>query len=364
MGLIACGLVGTVNTGAENVGKGLPSVAATPAGQWMEIPDSALSAVAAKPSPGGAIAKITAWSGAALDADGCRLFVWGGGHSDYAGNEVYAFDLQVLKWERLSEPSVPDRSRAPLYPDGQPRARHTYNYLEFVPAIGKLVSFGGSGGYPTGGGEFTRELATFDPKQRQWVTGELSPVPSGGNMIGANARVDPRTGNVFFLASQRTGPMRYSPTEDRWAPAGSRTYVRVHATAAIDSQRGQLVLVGSGTRSPQVIRWPLDRPGNAVDMRGVTTGDKDIETAYGPGFDFHRPSGRFVAWAGGSDVYVLDPDGWKWTRQTPAPGNVASPGQQLATGTYGRFRYVPELDVFVLMNGADRNVFVYRLASL
>jgi len=63
-------------------------------------------------------------------------------------------------------------------------------------------------------------------------------------------------------------------------------------------------------------------------------------------------------------VHVLDPASWRWTRRAPAPGNRTVPGPQLSTGTYGRFRYVPALDLFVVMNGVQRNVFVYRLAPL
>jgi hypothetical protein len=72
----------------------------------------------------------------------------------------------------------------------------------------------------------------------------------------------------------------------------------------------------------------------------------------------------FVAWSGGTDVYVLDPTAWRWTRRAPSPENRADPGPQLSTGTYGKFRYVPALDLFVVMNGVQRNVFVYRLAPL
>jgi hypothetical protein len=136
--------------------------------------------------------------------------------------------------------------------------------------------------------------------------------------------------------------------------------VNVHSTAAIDPQRRLLVLIGSGTQRPQALSWNLDRPGGVTDLRRITTGDKDIERAYAPGFDFHRPSGKFVAWAGGTSVYVLDPDDWRWTRHVAASGNSADPGRPLATGTYGRFRYVPRLDLFVLMNGVKRNVFVFR----
>jgi hypothetical protein len=354
-------LVGAVWWVAGCIPAAAVDVAGIPPGHWVEVPDSALTRVAVGPSVGGSIAKITAWSGAALDAEGNRLLVWGGGHSDYAGNEVYAFDLNTLRWERLSEPSRPDKAKSPLYPDGQPRARHTYNYVEYVPRLRRLVSFGGSGAYPVGGGEFTRELSTFDPAERRWVTGVLSPVPAGGKMIGAHARVDPRSGDVFFLPSQRAALMRYSPADDRWRTGSGPVYVRVHATAAIDPERRYFVLIGSGTE-PQALMWNLDRLERPRDLRPLTSGDKAMEQAYAPGFDYHPPTRKFLAWGGGQDVYVLDPDNWEWTRRSPAPGNAVNPGPHLPTGTYGRFRYVPRLDVFVLMNGANGNVFVYRLA--
>ena len=41
-------------------------------------------------------------------------------------------------------------------------------------------------------------------------------------------------------------------------------------------------------------------------------------------------------------------------RLGPANGN----------GTYGRFRYVPSLNVFVVVSGVDENVFVYRLDNV
>jgi hypothetical protein len=346
--------------GARAADATLPEI---PPGHWYEIPDSSLHTSGVTGDAGVSVRKITAWSSAALDPDSSRLLLWGGGHADYAGNEVYAFDLSSLQWTRLSEPGRADRERSDSYADGTPRARHTYDYLEFVPSVKRLMSFGGAALYPNGNAS-TRRISEFDAATRGWVTGRRVDVPAGGNMIGAHARFDPASGDVYFLAGQRAALARYSPGEDRWRVGSEHTYVRVHATAAIDPQRRWFVLIGSGTDSPQALRWHLDRPGRAVDLRPVTSGDKEIERAYAPGFDFHPPSGLFVAWAGGGDVYVLDPDGWKWRRRAPAPSNRTVPGPQLSTGTYGRFRYVPALDLFVLMNGVKRNVFVYRLAPL
>ena len=125
------------------------------------------------------------------------LLVWGGGHSDYAGNEVYAFDLTTLAWQRLTDPSVADRARTPLYPDGQPRARHTYNYIEYVPSRDRLVVFGASGPYPAGGGEFSRDLIEFDPSTNRWTTQGRSAIPMPGNMIG-HRRDRWKTGRCFY----------------------------------------------------------------------------------------------------------------------------------------------------------------------
>jgi len=52
-----------------------------------------------------------------------------------------------------------------------------------------------------------------------------------------------------------------------------------------------------------------------------------------------------------------------WTKVTPAVGNTVTPTGSAANGTYGRFRYVPSKDVFILVNSVDENVFVYRLNS-
>src|SRR5690348_5168166 len=81
-------------------------------GQWYAVPRShLLDAVPAESQAEGLRGwtgprSITgAWSGGSFDVKRERLLVWGGGHSDYAGNEIYAFDLQALKWSALTRSS-------------------------------------------------------------------------------------------------------------------------------------------------------------------------------------------------------------------------------------------------------------------
>ena len=328
-------------------------------GSWYEIPNSKLRAVTPSPAvAGGTVNRITAWSSGALDPVTSTFYVWGGGHEDYAGNELYAFSLNTLKWERLTNPSVPDRIiGTDVYADGQPRSRHTYNYLEHVQ--GRLLSFGGAAMYPYGASH-TRRISEFDPVTKKWVTGARANVTLSGEMPGAHARVHQMNGNLFFLPARQASPRRYNPQTNVWASGWNSAYVRVHSTAAIDPYREWLVVIGSGGgTAPQALRWNIGAPSSAFDLRPLTQGDSQMESAYAPGFDFNLKDKRFYAWAGGKDVYVLDPLDWKWTRHT-APAASPDPGPQASRGTYGRFRYVPQLDLFVVMSTIDRNVFVYR----
>src|SRR3546814_1403457 len=49
-------------------------------------------------------AVLGAWNGGAFDRARGEFRVHGGGHADYGGNEVYAFDFATLTWTRETNP--------------------------------------------------------------------------------------------------------------------------------------------------------------------------------------------------------------------------------------------------------------------
>ena len=70
------------------------------------------------------------------------MIVFGGGHNDYFGSDVHAFDLASREWRRISNGYVTGgdraygaaaRYRGAVYPDGSPLPPHTYDYVQYDP---------------------------------------------------------------------------------------------------------------------------------------------------------------------------------------------------------------------------------------
>jgi hypothetical protein len=95
-GLLQCVLVTAMLTAHAVSANGHhpinPSLAAIPDNTWSRVTDSG--------PPSGALA----YSGMAYDSKHHKLLVFGGGHWDYSGNEIWAFDINTLTWSRMYEP--------------------------------------------------------------------------------------------------------------------------------------------------------------------------------------------------------------------------------------------------------------------
>ncbi len=87
-----------------------------------------------------------AWNGAVLASRAGRcgaMVVFGGGHNDYFGSDMHAFDLDTRCWSRISDGYISqagqDYGAGALYPDaeypdGSPLPPHTYEYVQYDPA--------------------------------------------------------------------------------------------------------------------------------------------------------------------------------------------------------------------------------------
>ena len=338
---------------------------------WYEVPNSQLEAVSFRWPPEVKLSRsqidgiITGWGGGAYDTKRDRLIIWGGGHAAYAGNEIYVFDVNALRWERVTEPSLrigPQDKRTDTgeYPDAngapdprQPRARHTYNTIQYIPTIDKFCGFGSPAHYPEGG---SRRTHCFDFESKQWER----KADAGAFGFGGPSAYDPTTGHIWMKGTTwQSGILaEWDPIKDVWTTR-SRPYAQYdyYMTAAIDTKRRRLVAVGTG----KAYALDLNAQGLLSPVSLTTTGDTDIVNATAPGFDYDPVSDKFVAWKGGADVYTLNPDTLVWQRIAPASTNTITPTAAARNGTFGRFRYMPAKNAFIVVNSIRQNVYIYKL---
>jgi hypothetical protein len=328
-------------------------------GEWFEAPDSHLESVAAPVSKfpwlrgsSGIAGVIACWCGGAFDSQRDRLYLGpGGGHAGYNGNEVYAFDLNDLKWRRLNDPDpvIPGTEYTDL--NKAPFAMHTYDGLNYLPPpVDRYVV--------VGGWNTPRTYALNPDQPSHW---EAYP-DHGTGRTGDISAVDPVSGLLWLSTPITSGKLsQWDPSTHEWTlRTSSSPDPTYYETADIDTKRGLLVSCGHG----KVKTWRLKPIPAAIEYQEIhTTGDTDIVQSNSPGFCYVPLIDKFVAWFKGPEVYSLDIDKKLWTKHSPAATNAVTPGPADQWGTFGRFRYVASKNVFVVCNSVKQNVFVYRLTA-
>lgn len=331
-------------------------------GHWIEVADSQLRSVfpPSETVPGNPATVIAAWGGGVYDTDRDRLVLWGGGHADYSGNEVYVFDLNTLQWERLNEPSldVGGDEASGYYPDGLPRSRHTYDYIAYVPPLGSMCSMGGSALYPSGQINVS-SVDCFSFETLAWS--RFADAPAG--TIAGIADYDPVAQRVAYVVGPQLRYLaQWSAVPDTWTTHGDNFTnggLGIRLTGRVDPVARRFVAVGQGA----AYTWTIDEPGNFAEVPLATTNAPANYDRSNPGLTFDTDLGRIVHWGGGTSLWSLDLAGNVWEEHAAAPENTVSPSEPNSNGTYGRFRYAPNLGVYVLVNDAAENVFLFRLPA-
>jgi hypothetical protein len=335
-----------------------------PPGTWLEVTNSHLpvyngplaNAIHGNTGP---VSIMDAWNGAALDTVNDRLIVFGGGHQDYYGNEVYAFSLSQRTWSQLSLPSDPGGTcnpstngcLGPTLPDGQPTAVHTYDTPNFIPALNAVFSMAGAinTGY--------RDYWLFDLTQNKW-TRDIAPPAYAAASSSNVADYDPITQHIFIMpygpigGQQSNGLSEYDPIANTFTKHGSNDVSDYHMSAAVDPVHRYFVAVGGGFF--QVFDLAT---GNLV--RSNSTGDQTIVNGNAPGFVWDSVANKLVGWNGGSNVYLLDPTTWAWSVVSAGAGS-ATPTQPNSQGTFNRFQYSPLSNLFIVVNRTNEDVYLYK----
>ncbi len=368
------------------------------------------------PAVGAPHSIIDAWSSMAWDSNRGNIIIYGGGHANYPGNDVYIWESSTLKWARASLPS-----EVRYIGNGQfesidgvfnaPVAAHTYDNSEFLPILDRFVTFGGAAfntgtryihtdGSPTGPYFFNPALA--DKNAVGGTTGshvnpELFPNVIGKNMWSNRDNLFPSTPGVFlpnYFINTATAYSGENSVDTLYLQANNRLF-RYSAFSSIDSSQDTYEVVGTvqsgstfsgqgaGAFDPQrkiFVRtagsiftfWNLDQsPGtiaqNVIFSPDVIGGTFDFTRLDKYGLDFDHKRQLFVLWDGNLDVWQLTPPqdltSGNWVLNRVTPQGINLPQQQSSTGTpiLGKWKYSKALDAFVgLFDKFSGDIWVYK----
>ncbi len=138
----------------------LQLVAAAPENTWLRVNLNGVSTTWPGPDyvplytnngPGTTTAVIRCWSSFAWDPRRSRMVLYGGGHANYDGNEVYVFEGSTRSWKLGFWPSdvvIYDAvSNERLTIDGplnSPVSSHTYDNSAYLEILDRYITFGGA----------------------------------------------------------------------------------------------------------------------------------------------------------------------------------------------------------------------------
>lgn len=312
---------------------------------------------------------ITAFSGGLYDPEHRWMLVFGGGHNDYAGNEVYAFKLGDFTWERLTTPSLGPYNQDPLN-DGQPVSRHTYDGLTWIGDQRLMWTWGGS---RANDGNGTNLVWTFDPITTVWSN--VTPLDVPGSAYETSAIWDPITDKVYLKAGEHF--RTYDPNTGTFAephnfgsPPLWPRYAGGRQRVALDDLRRILWFVGGGLYMLYDLdadtfvtdEWITTGGGdfsNATQLpehpaQHIQTGGAALITSADPGLDYDRRADQLIGW-NGTQLWALDLSAKVWTSRSVVGGPTGTGTHEV----YGRFRYIDALNVFILIESPDE-VWFYK----
>lgn len=369
-----------------------------PSNSWKELTGTQMKDVCPQPYNSYACeAVIGAWSGGAYDAKLDRMIVYGGGHGDSWYNNLFAFDLVNMKWQRLTEMGEGATGTAAgagwsdsrvescgFYPKGavsladsvmngnyvaydkcfadpvlsqldlqQPRSSHTYGGV-FVDSQGRYCSLGETY-YPSAAG--SPVTVCYDPQTSLWS--RIADRPQGVGGRGQTAVAS--NGHVWSVAGEAGYIGEYDPSTNTWKRYGYNNYDAGGGTD-IDRKRNQLYVVyPKSDNTYSMRRWDLTSPASLTATQTYTevaaSGSAPTNIGTRPGMAYADQRDMFFVWGGGKDIYTFNPANAAWTHLTPGGDD---PGAQQQWGTYGRFRYSPSRGVFILVNGTTKDVYIYK----
>lgn len=320
---------------------------------------------------------INSWSsGVAGIYNGRRgYFMFGGGHQDYSGNEVYFLDAFDRRWYRIKDNTTNlSGGTATAYADGTPRVPHTYRHVVWTP--GYLWLMHQAGPYPSGDSYYGVWRLNLSTLTWQQIATDMPGTKASTAEVGSHYSA--RRGLIYTInqagevwaTNVATGAI--TKVNSNFVPGSSLN----NASTFCDSL-GALFFRGSGG---QVSVLNVDNA-SAGWTQVTVTGTFGVSNY--PGFVWHEASKKLIAWGHSSsrqNLFTLSPPTaaptsfaqllgtWTAATVTPDASNAVTPSNPDATGTFKRFELIESMgnsgrDWLVLFNSIDDSPYFYKLPS-
>jgi hypothetical protein len=237
--------------------------------------------------------------------------------------------------------------------------------MEYIPSIDRFYNQGGSlwcqNGSPSAATWF------FSFSSGTWSRKVDVPNGSGGTgHLGSLAVYDPVTQHIFnqrLMQFEEFDPVNGTyVTRGNIQNCGSGGNWQDRMSAAIDPERRKFVWVGSG----YLRVWDLSNYTCHEYTAGQIGGDDVVVNSDAPGFQYDPTIKKFVAWRGGANIYTLDISNLTFSLIPPASTNNVTPpmpDNNTSKGTYGKFRYIPSRNAYIMAYMTTQNVFLYKLSN-
>ena len=217
---------------------------------------------------------VRAWSSFAWDSTGGQLLIYGGGHANYSGNEVYGWSGATGEWSRASLPSR--LSLTPAYPgdvrnftvidNAAPQSAHTYNSNIYLPMNNMMLTLGG-GAYNTG--DVYQTVAANGNLQRAgpWL---FDVTRANANQVGGSSGSGYSTDSNGVYNS--VGGNMWTNRQGQWTGAPEPIRYRNNTTAYRTEGGNDVVYLTADSGGPSLGGFPTLYRYTVGDVRG---GGKD-----------------------------------------------------------------------------------------
>ena len=325
------------------------------------------------------------------------MIVFGGGHDDYFGSDVHAFDLDTRRWSRISDGYVGGKATAygagavyqdSVYPDGSPLPPHTYGYVQYDPIGNDYLLFKGQ----TELGPHVKSAPIphmFNLDSLKWRRGPRHPsarLGSGGWTTWDSSRRimwghSGDSGNAFIGFSP--DGRNVDGTFGSWTTLYTKKIqTRAdHNAMAMDPLRDIIIVTANATNALYAL--DLREPERDI-VRLSPAGDQPLISEYAA-LEYAPNLDRFVYYSAndGARIYsVAAPAGSTWSQWTTSawnwtnlmnPDNRLNPNAHAAAmskfpvnrdHTFGRFRVATygNTDVAILIRHTDTPVYAMKLS--